>query len=80
MTKEQKDNAIELLFKIYEAGVQNETIDLTGCLNDITKALSLHNVSQQRELFVKEQGKWLMANTNLSVEQIIDFEMEFINK
>ena len=24
--------------------------------------------------------KWLMNNTNLSEEQIIDFEMEFINK
>ena len=44
------------------------------------EAFAIHNVSQQRELFVKEQGKWLMANTNLSVEQIIDFEMEFINK
>jgi len=44
------------------------------------QALSIAFVSQQRELFVKEQGKWLMANTNLSVEQIIDFEMEFINK
>ena len=44
------------------------------------KLLGIGDVSQQRELFVKEQGKWLMANTNLSVEQIIDFEMEFINK
>ena len=52
MTKEQKDNAIELLFEIYDAGVQNKTIDLTGYLNDITKALSLHNVSQQRELLL----------------------------
>ena len=42
--------------------------------------LNLFSVSQQRELFVKEQGKWLIANTSLSVEQIIDFEMEFINK
>ena len=49
MTKEQKYNAIELLFEIYDAGVQNKTIDLTGYLNDITKALSLHNVVEQSE-------------------------------
>jgi hypothetical protein len=42
--------------------------------------LGLPSVSQQRELFVKGQGKWLMVNTNMDVEQIIDFEMEFINK
>ena len=49
MTKEQKDNAIELLFEIYDAGVQNKTIDLTGYLDDVIKALSLHNVVGQSE-------------------------------
>ena len=52
MTKEQKDNAIELLFEIYDAGVQYKTVDLTGYLNDLNKELSLHNVSQQRELLL----------------------------
>jgi len=55
MTKEQKDNAIELLFEIYDAGVQNKTIDLTGYLNDITKALSLHNVVGQSELLKADE-------------------------
>ena len=53
------------------------------CMQHIDTAdeiLRLFNGSQQRELFVKEQGKWLMVKTNLSVEQIIDFKMEFINK
>ena len=52
----------------------------TDKIDDQDLKFVLSDVSQQRELFVKEQGKWLMANTNLSVEQIIDFEMEFINK
>ena len=47
---------------------------------ELKEQLRLHSVSNRRELFVKEQGKWLMENTSLSVEQVIDFEMEFINK
>lgn len=54
MTKEQKDNAIELLFEIYDAGVQNKTVDLTGYLNDLNKALSLHNVVGQSEQYFCE--------------------------
>lgn len=54
--------------------------DAIDQLQEQVKNCSIPDVSQQRELFVKEQGEWLMANTNLSVEQIIDFEMDFINK
>jgi|14_taG_2_1085336.scaffolds.fasta_scaffold73491_1 hypothetical protein len=75
LTKEQ-----EILFEVYDKGVQNKDCDLDAYVEKMKQALSIAFVSQQRELFVKEQGKWLMANTNLSVEQIIDFEMEFINK
>ena len=49
MSKEQKDNVIDLLFEIYDSGVQNKTIDLASYLNDITKALSLNNISEQSE-------------------------------
>lgn len=46
----------------------------------LKEQFAISDVSQRSELFVKEQGRWLMSKTNLSVEQIIDFEMEFINK
>jgi hypothetical protein len=49
-------------------------------LKSENKQLRLYGVSQQRELFVKEQGRWLMKNTCLEVEKIVDFEQYFINK
>ena len=74
------DNSEEKHFVEYGKGVFATEDAVDEIAEEIVKLFAIHNVSQQRELFVKEQGKWLMANTNLSVEQIIDFEMEFINK
>jgi rRNA maturation protein Rpf1 len=38
------------------------------------KQFSIHGVSNRRELFIKKQEEWLMVNTKLSVEQIINFK------
>ena len=53
---EKLDYVRKLLFEIYNAGVQNKTIDLTGYLNDITKALSLHFVVGQSEQLPQIHG------------------------
>tara|TARA_R110002110_G_scaffold102599_1_gene259823 strand:- start:298 stop:564 length:267 start_codon:yes stop_codon:yes gene_type:complete len=41
------------------------------------KLLGFHNVSNRRELFIEKQGDWLMVNTSLSVEKIVDFKEAF---
>jgi hypothetical protein len=44
MTKDQKNQAIELLFEVYDCGQQSKTIDLIGYLDDIVRALNIADV------------------------------------
>jgi hypothetical protein len=46
MNEENKDKAIELLFEIYDAGVQNKSVDLTGYLNDMIKTLNINKLEE----------------------------------
>ena len=46
LTKEQ-----EILFEVYDKGVQNEDCDLDAYVEKMKQALSVAFVSQQRELF-----------------------------
>jgi 16S rRNA G527 N7-methylase RsmG len=48
----------------------NKYIDYLEAEN---KQLILSGVSHQRELLLKSQGDYLMLNTKLSVEEIVDF-------
>ena len=41
------------------------------------KNLAIHDVNQQRKLLLEQQVNWLMVNTNLNVEKIIDFTYAF---
>ena len=41
------------------------------------KKLAIHDVNQQRKLLLEQQVNWLMVNTNLNVEKIIDFTDAF---
>ena len=41
------------------------------------KNLAIHDVNQQRKLLLEQQVNWLMVNTNLNVEKIIDFTDAF---
>lgn len=41
------------------------------------KKLAIHDVNQQRKLLLEQQVNWLMVNTNLNVEKIIDFTYAF---
>ena len=45
LTKEQ-----EILFEVYDKGVQNEDCDLDAYVEKMKQALTLTDVSQQREL------------------------------
>ena len=57
--------------------VDKETINfgLNNYANEHgSELLNLYGVSNRRELFVKKQEEWLMVNTKLSVEQLIDFK------
>ena len=41
------------------------------------KNLAIHDVNQQRKLLLEQEVNWLMVNTNLNVEKIIDFTDAF---
>ena len=59
--------------------VDKETINfaLNNYANEHgSELLNLYGVSNRRELFVKKQEEWLMVNTKISVEQIIEFKYE----
>ena len=58
MKKSKKDKQLEnLLFEVYEKGVNNADCDLTTYIEKIKKALTIQRVSQQRELL------WAFVNT-----------------
>ena len=40
-------------------------------------ALRIHDVVGGREQLLEEQSNWLMANTSLAVEKIVDFKEHF---
>lgn len=51
-----------------------------GVLLDYKEAehiCSLLDVVHRRELLLEEQSNWLMANTSLDVEKIVDFKEHF---
>jgi hypothetical protein len=50
-----------------------KNISLTTLLKDYKKQLTLTDVGCQREQLLKSQKDYLMLNTKLSVEQIVDF-------
>lgn len=39
--------------------------------------LNLFSVTQRSELLLKQQSDWLMKNTTLSVEAIVEFQEKF---
>ena len=41
------------------------------------KNLVIHDVNQKCELLLEQQVNWLMVNTNLDVEKILDFTYAF---
>ena len=63
-----------------EKGVINGVllVDIETAMQKYTdQQLILHDVSQQRELLLKEQSDWLMTKTNLEVDKIVDFANHF---
>ena len=79
MTKEELKIIEELLFKVYEKGLQQEDCNLTDFANKIKKKLLLHIVSQQRELLKKwwkyfdEESVAINCNDEEREEVINDF-------
>ena len=57
----------------------NQVIErLEAYKQEIVKEFDIiHNVVNQRELLLKQQSDWLMVNTNIPVEVILDFEEKF---
>jgi hypothetical protein len=43
----------------------------------IMQALRIHDVVGRSEQLLEEQSNWLMANTSLEVEKIVDFKEHF---
>jgi hypothetical protein len=70
-----KEEDIELKNKILFNWIKGEVISLQE-YNELVK-LILHDVSQRSELLYK-QTNWLMANTSLEVEKIVDFKDHFV--
>ena len=44
---------------------------------DRKKQLTLTDVTQQRELLLSELVEWLVINTNLGMEKVVEFEERF---
>lgn len=49
MSKDKDETAINLLFEVYDAGIGNRTVDLTGYLNDIKQVLNVPDVVGRSE-------------------------------
>jgi hypothetical protein len=74
--------------KLKELGYKDEVIEelvtkyIANCTYEFAEAyqtelLNIDSVSQRSELLYK-QVNWLMANTSLEVEKIVDFKDHFV--
>lgn len=66
LTKEQ-----EILFEVYDKGVQNEDCDLDAYIEKMKQALSIAFVSQQRELLIAYENK-VGHSSKLDAEIFVD--------
>lgn len=72
LTKEQ-----EILFEVYNKGVQNEDCDLDAYVEKMKQALSIAFVSQQRELliadFIEKYNKGLVGHERIHEDCLEDY-------
>jgi hypothetical protein len=52
MSKKIQKKIEDLLFEVYEKGLQQETTDLTAYYEKVRQALNIPDVSKQRELLI----------------------------
>ena len=70
----------EILFEVYDKGVQNEDCDLDAYVEKMKQALSIAFVSQQRELLVDFWMNLPNTNKNKSVaKHYVDKYLESTN-
>jgi hypothetical protein len=64
--------------------IQNDILHLVAMAmraykneDTLVKKLTLTDVSQQRELLLSELVEWLVINTDLDMEKVVEFEERF---
>jgi hypothetical protein len=73
-----KKEAKKYLNKYFKAQYIEETDDeFKGLVKILNKALRIHDVVERSEQLLEAQSNWLMANTSLEVEKIVDFKEHF---
>ena len=68
LTKEQ-----EILFEVYDKGVQNEDCDLDAYVEKMKQALSIAFVSQQRELLIAFDNMREFDIKHDDIEESVDY-------
>jgi predicted class III extradiol MEMO1 family dioxygenase len=46
-------------------------------VGNLKEQLTLNHIKHQKELLIKSQSEWLILNTSLDIEKIIDFTERF---
>ena len=62
---------------IYIKPENTQIADYVNWLEEQIQALRIPNVVGRSEQLLEEQSNWLMANTSLEVEKIVDFKEYF---